>query len=244
MREMRRAGHEPPIPALEAALAACRDQRQWVAALEILEDALVPIASPRSAAEVGNELSRIVAGEQPPLVGASDTAAEEPTRRGVGMPGGGFAVKTRGDDELIRNVAAAAAAAARDSHGSSGNGRLRALAMEACVACGEWRAALRVFDAVREVGTLPGATEWRAALRAFARGGLWRRALSALPVMARSGIGYILPELAHLSVTVTVSVTAATCSACACSCAYPCSCSCVNAAHGKLACYICICICM
>ena len=66
------------------------------------------------------------------------------------------------------SVDAVADAAASDDythrHGSEGSGELRALAMHACNLAGQWEQSLRLFDAVRKSGAVPGASEWRAAL--------------------------------------------------------------------------------
>ena len=102
-----------------------------------------------------------------------------------------------GREAVVEAAAVAVAAAAPEEHSSSGAGRLRALAMEACVQAGEWETALTLFDAVRRVGAMPGATEWRAAMSAFAAGGLWQRALAALPIMNRAGVGAGAEELSH-----------------------------------------------
>ncbi|KOO30282.1 glycosyl hydrolase bnr repeat-containing protein [Chrysochromulina tobinii] len=168
LREIRSRGEEPDRTALLALLSACADASSWDMALRVLEETSTALNRPPTAAAATTAAT------------ATTAAASMGAVAGAGM--GDAAAK-------VETATAAAAALASVQHGSSGSGELRALAMRACNNAGRWQYALRLFDAVRRTGAVPGATEWQEAMHSFAAGGLGQRAAVGLNVMARAGIG-------------------------------------------------------
>ena len=175
LAESRAAGWPPPHAAVAAVMRACGERGEWLAALRVLWHE----HDEHSSAATGAAASK------------SSKADDESATTTVTTPLG------------LRRVSvdAVADAAASDDythrHGSEGSGELRALAMHACNLAGQWEQSLRLFDAVRKSGAVPGASEWRAALESFAQAGLWRQARVALTAMERGGMGVSVPELSQ-----------------------------------------------
>ena len=193
LEQIAAAGYRPPAatlqPALKAALGACRAAKQWRIALEILEGHADRAPSPpvgqqataiETEAEVGAEAEAKAAAKAAKAEAAELLVVES----GVGGVGGGG-----GGDGLAHGR----------THGSGGAGELRGLAMDACVAAGEWQRALELFDSLGASGLVPGQAEWHAALHAFAVGGCWERALHALPSMERAGVFVDHTALGHVA---------------------------------------------
>ena len=68
-------------------------------------------------------------------------------------------------------------------------------AMAACVAAGRWRAALALFNRLRESGPAPDTFASNTALSACAAGGQWQRAMRILAAMGSEDSGAPLPPL-------------------------------------------------
>lgn len=155
------AGHKPSAAAIEAALVSCRDAKKFLPALSLLQKALDP----------------------PSLSPSNLTNSAPPTPSALPHH------PNAGDRERDAVAAAVSAVARAEGHSSGWLGRCRVLAMEACLYAAAPAAALSLFTSVRAQGKLPAPAEWRAALHAMGKLGMWRRALAALPILHRSGVG-------------------------------------------------------